>query len=101
MGGCGGGGVGVGVCGGGGGEAVADKTIGKCCGQTESRRGEERLWGSGGGAALTVDAAVAEIILSRTMGALGAQSEAQRKLGDYRLWGDGRAFLIQGSPAWL
>lgn len=83
------------------GEAVAHKTTGKCCGQSESRRGDGRLWGNGGGAALALDAAVAEIIRCRTMGGLGAQSEAQRKRGDHRLWGDGREFLIQGSPARL
>lgn len=79
------------------GEAVAHKTTGKCCGQNESRRGDGRLWGNGGGAALALDAAVAEIIRCRTMGGLGAQSEAQRKRGDYWLWGDRRAFLILGT----
>lgn len=62
---------------------------------------DQRLWGTGGGVALTLDAAVAKIIRCRTMGGLGAQSEAQRKRGDHRLWGDGREFLIQGSPARL
>ena len=58
---------------------------------------DQRLWGTGGGVALTLDATVAKIIRCRTMGGLGAQSEAQRKRGDSWLRGDGRAFLILGT----